>query len=219
MSNNSTLSAGIDYAAMRTAMVVSQLRPNGVTDVRLLGAMGSVPREAFLPEERRTVAYADRPVPLAGGRGLNPPMTTARLFNALELEPDARLLIVGAASGYSTAIANSLCASVTSVEDDVALIALAPANVSIVQGALAKGAPEKAPFDAILIDGAVESIPDALVDQLVGDGRIACAILKDGVTRLAIGRRGGSSFATSEFADAEAVVLPGFSAVREFVFE
>lgn len=200
-------------------MVVSQLRPNGVTDTRLLAAMGDVPREDFLPEGRRAVAYADRPVPLAAGRGLNPPMTTARLFNALELGLDTRLLIVGAATGYSTAIAKALCASVTSVEDDSALIALAPTDVSITQGALADGAPDKAPFDAILIDGAVESIPDSLIAQLADDGRIACAILNDGVTRLAIGRRGGGSFATSEFADAEAVVLPGFAAVREFVFE
>lgn len=200
-------------------MVVSQLRPNGVTDTRLLAAMGSTPREEFLPEARRAVAYADRPVPLAAGRSLNPPMTTARLFNALDLRADSRLLIVGAASGYSTAIAAELCALVASVEEDGALIALAPATVAITQGGLVNGAPDRAPFDAILIDGAVESIPDALVAQLADDGRIACAIMKDGVTRLAIGRRGGSSFATSEFADAEAVVLPGFAPVREFVFE
>lgn len=200
-------------------MVVSQLRPNGVTDTRLLAAMGSVQREDFLPDARRAVAYTDRPVQLTADRALNPPMTTARLLDALKLTPDAHLLIVGAASGYAAAVARELCTSVTAVEADAALISLAPQGIAIVSGDLTKGAPDAAPFDAILIDGAVESIPDSLVAQLADDGRLACALVQDGITRLAVGRRGGSSFATSEFVDAEAVVLPGFATVREFVFD
>jgi protein-L-isoaspartate(D-aspartate) O-methyltransferase len=219
VSTNHSSSTGTDYAAMRTAMVVSQLRPNGVTDTRLLAAMGDLPRERFLPDARRAVAYADRPVPLANGRALNPPMTTARLLDALKLTPNARLLIVGAASGYATAVARELCASVTGIEEDADLIALAPEGLSLTQGSLVSGAPDAAPFDAILIDGAIESIPDALLAQLADNGRIACAIVRDGVARLSIGRRGGSGFALSDFADAEAVVLPGFAAIREFVFE
>lgn len=199
-------------------MVVSQLRPNGVTDTRLLAAMGSVPREDFVPEARRAVAYADRPVPLSDGRALNPPMTTARLIDALKLKAGARLLIVGAATGYSAAVASAMGASVTAVEEDATLTALAPTGTAITSGPLAAGAAIHAPFDAILIDGAVEEVPETLVEQLSADGQLACAIVKDGVTRLATGRRGGSSFAIVDFVDAEAVVLPGFAAAREFVF-
>jgi protein-L-isoaspartate(D-aspartate) O-methyltransferase len=203
---------------MRAAMVASQLRTNGVTDVRLLSAMGSVPREDFVPEARRAVSYSDRSIPLAQGRSLNPPMTTARLLDALKLRSDVRLLIVGAASGYSTAVASKICDSVVAVEDDAALIALAPTGITIKSAPLASGAPEGASYDAILIDGAVEQVPETLVGQLSADGQLACAIVKDGITRLATGRRGGSSFAVVDFADAEAVVLPGFAPAREFVF-
>lgn len=199
-------------------MVVSQLRPNGVTDGGVLAAMGSVPREDFVPAARRAACYADRPIPLAPGRALNPPMTTARLFNALMLDAGDRLLIIGAASGYSAAVAANLCASVTAIEEDPALVALAPDGVMITIGALRDGAPQDAPFDAILIDGAVTHVPEALVTQLSAGGQLACAIVKDGITRLATGRKGGSSFAVVDFADAEAVVLPGFAPAPEFVF-
>lgn len=198
-------------------MVASQLRPNNVTDTRLLAAMGTVPREAFLPDSRRAVAYADRPIPLTPSRALNPPMTTARLLDALKLTSGDRLLIVGAASGYSAAVAVDLCGSVVAVEEDATLIALAQ-GTAIVSAPLAAGAPDEAPFDAILIDGAVEAVPDGLVTQLAPGGRLACGVVKDGVTRLALGRKGGSSFALVDFADAEVVILPGFAPAREFVF-
>lgn len=198
-------------------MVVSQLRPNAVTDPRLLAAMGTVAREAFLPDSRRNVAYADRPVPLTPSRSLNPPLTTARLLDALKLVPGDRLLIVGAASGYSAAIAADLCDSVVAVEEDAALVALSQDN-SITNAPLAAGAPDAAPFDAILVDGAVEAVPEGLVAQLAPGGRLSCGIVKDGVTRLSLGRKGGNSFALVDFADAEVVVLPGFALKREFVF-
>ncbi len=220
MTENSPIE-NADFAAMRAAMVASQLRTNGVTDLALLEALGCVPREAFLPESRAASAYIDRAVPLDNGRALNPPMTTALLLNAADIAPDSRVLIVGAATGYALALAAAMASDVTGVESDAALAALATANVPgarVTTGPLETGAAAHGPYDAIVIDGAVEFVPDALVAQLAPTGRLTVALLEGGVARLAVGRRGGTGFALSAFVDAEAVVLPGFVRPREFVF-
>jgi protein-L-isoaspartate(D-aspartate) O-methyltransferase len=211
----------MDFAAMRAAMVASQLRTNGVTDLALLDSLGRVPREAFVPADRRATAYIDRAVPLGGGRALNPPMTTALLLNAADIGSGDNVLIVGAATGYALALVAGTDARATGVESDAGLAAQAVANVPdarVVEGPLDTGAAAHAPFDAIVIDGAVEFVPEALIAQLAPDGRLTAAVSENGVTRLAVGRRGGSGFALSSFADAEAVALPGFVRPREFVF-
>lgn len=210
-----------DFPAMRASMVASQLRTNGVTDLPLLNALGRVPRESFVPQERAAAAYIDRMVPLGGGRSLNPPMTTALLLNAADIGPTSRVLIVGAATGYALALAASMSTDVTGVESDSALAAQATANVPsvrVIEGPLETGAAAHAPYDAIVIDGAVEFVPEALVAQLAPTGRLTVALLEGGVARLAVGRRGGTGFALSAFVDAESVVLPGFVRPREFVF-
>lgn len=212
--------AAVDFEAMRQAMVASQLRTVGVDDPRLIAALAIVPREAFVPAERRALAYADLSIDLGGGRALNPPMATALLLDAAEIRSGDRVLIVGAATGYAAAVAALLAGSVTALEADPALAAEARANVPAVQvceGPLEAGAPG-GPFDAIVIDGAVEQLPDAIVAQLAEGGRLAAAIDDRGVTRLAVGRRGGSGFAPIPFADASAVRLPGFARPRAFVF-
>lgn len=210
-----------DYAQMRRAMIVSQLRPNAVTDVALLEAMARVPREAFVPEAHRAVAYTDRSVPLGNGRALNPPMTMARLLNAASITMTSNVLIVGAATGYAVAVVASMGARVTGVECDPTLAMQAMGNVPdarIVEGALQAGVPEQAPYDCIVVDGAVEVVPEELVAQLAPNGRLATAVYDKGVTRLALGRKGGTGFALVDFADAEAVVLPGFDRAKTFVF-
>ncbi len=210
-----------NFAAMRVAMVASQLRPNGVTGLAVLDALGWVPREAFVPADRRSAAYIDRAVPLGGGRALNPPMTTALLLDAADIAADSRVLIVGAATGYALALTASITKDVTGVESDAALAAHASANVPsarVVVGPLETGASAHAPYDSIVIDGAVEFVPEALIAQLTLTGRLTVALVEGGVARLAVGRRGGTGFALSAFVDAEAVVLPGFSHAREFVF-
>lgn len=217
----STTPDSSEYAAMRAAMVACQLRPNGVTHAALLEAMGRVPRESFVAETRRAVAYTDRAVPLDNGRALNPPMTTALLLNAADIESDSRVLIVGAATGYATALAASMASDVVGVECDPALADVATSNAPaarIIEGDLAIGVPLHGPYDAIVIDGAVEFVPDALIAQLAPGGRLTTALVEGNVTRLAVGRRGGTGFALSAFVDAEAVVLPGFVRPREFVF-
>jgi protein-L-isoaspartate(D-aspartate) O-methyltransferase len=213
-----------DFEQMRRSMVASQLRTTGVADARVLAAVGAVPRERFVPRERRATAYSDILVPLPGGRELNPPMATARLLSEAGPRGHERAMVVGAATGYSAALLDRLAASVVAVEEDEGLAAfardaLAGSDVELVEGPLAEGHPVGAPYDLILIDGAVESVPDALVGQLAEGGKLAAAILDRGVTRLALGRRVGGSFGLTVFADAAAALLPGFVEPRTFSFE
>lgn len=210
-----------DYDAARAAMVASQLRTAGVSSPRLLGAMGRVARERFVPAMSRANAYIDRAVPLSPTRALNPPVTTAQLIEAAAILPDERVLVVGVASGYALAVCALLSRSVVGVESDAALGATARDNVAgatVIEGALENGAADHAPFDVIVIDGAVTELPEALVGQLAPEGRLATALIDRGVTRLAIGRRGGTGFALVPFDDGDAVVLPGFARPKAFVF-
>lgn len=210
-----------DFEAMRHAMVASQLRTTAVDDPRVIAALTRVPREDFVPADRRAVAYADAVQPLGNGRYLNTPMASARLVNAAAIAAGERVLIVGAATGYVAALVALLGAQVVALEPDPALAAQGRAGTpqaEWVSGPLEAGAPDHAPYDAVVIDGAVEQVPAALVDQLAITGRMTCGIVDRGVTRLAVGRRGGSGFALRPFADAEIVGLPGFAIIREFAF-
>ncbi len=213
-----------DFEHRRRAMVASQLRTTGVADARVLAAAGAVPRERFVPEERCAMAYADALVPLGGGRELNPPMATARLLSEASPRGDERAMVIGAATGYSAALLERLAASVVAVEEDPRLAdfaraALAGSAIKVVEAPLAEGWPRRAPYDLILIDGAVEFVPEAIVAQLADGGRLAAALLDRGVTRLALGRRVGGGFGMAAFADAAAAVLPGFVKPRKFSFE
>jgi protein-L-isoaspartate(D-aspartate) O-methyltransferase len=185
------------FEDMRHAMVVSQLRPDGVTDPRVIDAMATVPREDYVPEDRRSTAYADRLIPMSDGRGINPPMVTGRLLSEARIVTGEDVLIVGSATGYTAAVVAKLTDSVTIAE---------------------AGATVKGTYDVIMIDGAVEHVPDALVDHLAANGRLITGIVESGVTRLSIGRRGGSGFGLVAFMDAEMVVLPEFSRPPAFVF-
>jgi protein-L-isoaspartate(D-aspartate) O-methyltransferase len=216
--------SSFDFEHMRRAMVASQLRTTGVADARVLAAVGAVARERFVPDERAAMAYADAMVPLGGGRDLNPSMATARLLSEAGLRGEERAMVIGAASGYSAALLDRLAGSVVAVEEDerlraMAREALAGTSVEIIDAPLAEGHAAGAPYDFILIDGAVEFVPDALVAQLADEGLLATAILDRGVTRLALGRRAGDGFGLKTFADAAAAILPGFVRPRKFSFE
>lgn len=213
----------LNYEIMRSAMVSNQLRTAAVNDVRVVEALRAVPRERHVPSESAALAYVDRAVPLGGGRALNPPMATGRLLTEAHPQPGDRVLVVGAATGYCAALLAELTASVTALEEDAALVAQARAantspRIEHVRGPLAKGWKKGAPYDLIVIDGAVEHVPQALIDQLAPDGRLATAIVDRGVTRLCIGRRAGTAFGLAAFVDAEAVILPGFAQPQGFVF-
>lgn len=207
-----------DFDQMRRAMVDSQLRTNNVNDPRLIAALSAVPRERFVPVEAQVAAYIDRPVPLGGGRALNAPLATARLLAEARPTATDRVLVIGSATGYAAALLSGLVASVTALEEDAALVPVETPGVRYVSGPLAAGWAENAPYDLILIDGAVETVPKAISDQLVDGGRLATGLVERGVTRLAIGRRAGDGFGLVTILDAEAVNLPGFAPAPEFIF-
>lgn len=212
-----------NFESMRMAMVSNQLRTTAVNDVRVVDAMRAVPREDYVPADRAAVAYVDTLVPLGGGRLLNSPMATGRLLTEIEAQPGDRALIVGAATGYSAALLARLVNHVVALDEDAALTAKAravglPANVTVVDGPLAEGWATGAPYDLILIDGAVEQVPQALIDQLADGGRLGAAVIERGVSRLSIGRKAGAAFGMIAFADAEAAPLPGFARPAAFTF-
>jgi protein-L-isoaspartate(D-aspartate) O-methyltransferase len=212
-----------NFEHMRRAMIASQLRTTGTNDPRVLAAMGEVAREDFVPRDRLPLAYADALVPLKPGRDLNPPMALGRLLTQAAPREGDRVLLIGAATGYAAAVLERLVGPLVAVEEDAELAArakaaLAGTAVRLVVGPLAKGWAKGAPYDLVLIDGAVEFVPEALIRQLGDGGRLAAAIVEQGVTRLAIGRKAGEGFAMAPFADAEAALLPGFAKPRAFVF-
>jgi protein-L-isoaspartate(D-aspartate) O-methyltransferase len=208
------------FEPMRRAMVASQLRTTGVSDPRVVEAMGEVPRERFVPQERLALAYADALVP---GRALNPPMALGRMLTEARLRGHERALVIGAATGYSAAVLAGLVRSVIALEEDEELYAFARkaldgTGVTLVRGSLAKGYAKGAPYDFILIDGAVEQVPLALVEQAADGAVVALAMLEEGVSRLAIGRVVAGAFGATIFADAETAALPGFEKPRGFSF-
>ncbi|AMK17260.1 MULTISPECIES: protein-L-isoaspartate O-methyltransferase family protein [Sphingobium] len=206
-----------NFSSMRTAMVESQLRTSDVDDQRVIAAMAHVPREDFVPVARRAMAYVDRPIPLENGRALNPPLVTGRLLTEAQVEEGDRVLLIGAATGYSAALLAELGAKVTAVEasDGPQLLGSA---ATVVRGPLAAGAPDNALYDLLFIDGAVEEVPAALVQQLADGARVVTGIVERGVTRLCSGRVVSGVLGLASLADLEMVVLPGFSAPERFVF-
>lgn len=208
---------------MRAAMVDGQLRTNDVSDPRVVAAMAAVPREAFVGGDRRALAYVDIAVQLSEGRALNPPMATGRLLSEARPLPGERVLLVGAATGYAAALLARLGCEVVALEEGLLAAECkrrltGTVGVTVVEGALAAGWKKAAPYDLIFIDGAVEALSDALVAQVRDGGRIATGLVVRGVTRLAIGRKAGLGFGLASFADADAVILPGFAPAKSFSF-
>lgn len=210
--------------ARRQAMVSSQLRTNAVNDPRVVVAMGRVPRERFVPADARDFAYRDTAIPLGNARYLNVPMATGRLLTEAYLRPEDRVLLIGSATGYTAAVLAELVAHVTAVESDPALVAAAwdmlggEARVELVEGPLEAGRSEGAPYDVLVIDGAVEFVPEALLAQVKPEGRVVTGLVDRNIIRLASGRRSTGGFGLATFADVDCVVLPGFSRPRGFTF-
>jgi protein-L-isoaspartate(D-aspartate) O-methyltransferase len=208
-----------DFSLARRAMVDSQLRPEAVTDRAVLAAMASVERERFVPEGARALAYFDRPLPLTKGRAMMPPAALGRLLSELAPRTGERALVVGSGTGYSAALLKAIGLDVVALESDEQLASSArDAGIETVTGDLREGWKKGAPFDVILLDGAVEEIPATLVKQLTAEGRLAGAIVDRGVTRLVVGRAAGGSFGLRSLADADVDILPGFERPRAFTF-
>ena len=200
-------------------MVESQLRPQGVTDPRVLDAMATVRREKFLPDHTRPLAYVDRGVAIGDGRFLPSPAVLGRLLTQMMPEPGQRALVVGAGTGYSSAVLAHIGLDVVALESSGELAASArELGIDAVEGPLEAGWKKRAPYDLVLIDGAVEYIPDAIVDQLADGGRLGTALVDRGITRLTVGRRAGGAFGCLSVGDAGTPALPGFSKPQAFTF-
>ena len=208
-----------DYAAARQAMVDGQLRPQGVNDPAVIAAMSSVPRERFVPEAQRPMAYADRALPIAPGRQMPAPEALGMLLTALGPRPGERALVVGSGSGYAAAVLAELGVEVTAIESHAELAAAGRANgIDVVEGPLEAGCEQAAPYDLVLIDGAVEFVPDAISGQLRDGGRIGFGQVDRGITRLMMGRKAAGGLGLHSISDAGMPVLPGFERPPAFTF-
>ena len=208
-----------DFAAAREAMVENQLRPQGVNDRGVIEAMRKIPRENYLPSHTRPLAYVDRAVGIGEGRFLAASAVLGQLLTQMAPVAGQRALVVGAGTGYSTAVLVAMGLKVVALESDAALAAAArDRGIEVIEGPLAEGWADAAPYDRILIDGAVDAIPDAIVSQLADGGRLGTAIADRGITRLAVGRKAGNAFGTLSIGDAGVPALPGFSRPKAFTF-
>jgi protein-L-isoaspartate(D-aspartate) O-methyltransferase len=219
----------VDFAALRQRMVDNQLRTSQVTDREVIRAFLTVPRELFVESAERPFAYADRELKMTGeapNRRMLDPVTLARLIHALPRGPEVRALVVGCGTGYSAAILAELSGSVGALDENRALVGLArenlaslgAANVSVVEGKLVEGDGAAAPYEAILVDGAVEVLPEAIMRQLKEGGRLATVERDDRVSRAMLYEKVGEDATKWPLFDAWATLLPGFERKREFVF-
>jgi protein-L-isoaspartate(D-aspartate) O-methyltransferase len=225
----------IDFARRRLTMVETQLRPNEVTDTRLIAAMSALPRERFVPERMRAFAYIDErlevfpAIDAAPARFLLAPMVLARLVQLAAVEPGDTVLDVGCVTGYSTAILARLGREVVGVEPEPELAdaarenlrALDLANVEIFESDLARGCPEKGPYDVILLNGSVPAPPESLFGQMREGGRLAAILSRpspgaQGRATLFV-KAGGEVSGLPHF-DAGAAPLPRFSRESSFSF-
>lgn len=217
----------MDFETARRHMVDSQVRPNDVTDPRILRAFETVARERFLPAELRAQAYIDREVVYAPGRALMTARDFAKLLEALDIEADALILDAGCGAGYSSAVLAQLGEMVVAVESDEALASTAQenwsaenvVNAAVIGGAPETGAPKQGPFDAIVIAGAIEVEPTALLGQLKDGGRLGAILRRNGVSKGVVWTRSGAATSAREVFDAAArTVIPGFARPKAFVF-
>lgn len=217
-----------DLALQRKNMVESQVRPSDVTDRRITAAMMALPRERFLPPHLAGLAYSDGALALGDGRGLMAPRDFARLIQLAVIGDGDRVLDVGSAGGYSAAVLSRLAREVVALESNhgEALNATATlpefggANVKIVSGPLEAGWPEGAPYDVIVVEGALDAVPATLLAQLAPGGRLVAILVADGIGRAAVfGPGPGHSAAPRLAFEASAPRLPGFvSTAEKFVF-
>jgi len=216
-----------DFDAARVRMIEGQLRPNKVTDERVIGAFMRIRRELFVPDKLRRLAYVDDDLQFAGGRYLMQPMVAARLLQAAMVEPKDTALVVGAGVGYEAALLSVLGRSVVALEDNAelarigrsALVEQRIASVAYVEDPLHLGHRQRSPYDVILFGGAVAAIPAEISGQLAEGGRLV-AVLRPGpgLGRATLLTRTGEELVQRVMFDAATRLLPGFVAKPGFVF-
>lgn len=221
-----------DFETMRAHMVACQVRPSNVSDARLLAAMARIPRERFVPEDRRAIAYVDDDIEIGPGRWLMAPAAFARLAAETPVRPADTVLDIGCATGYSTAVLGSMAAAAIGVEPDPEFAARASDllaelgidNAVVVNRPLVEGCPGQAPYDAIVLGGAIGAVPEALLAQLADGGRLAA--IERGRGAVGASRAGkaarwiktGGAVSRRPLFDAAAAPLPGFERSAGFVF-
>ena len=220
-----------DFAAARANMIESQVRPNGITDRRIIAAMEQIARESFVPESRKAIAYVDEDVPLApadrskGPRALIEAMAFARMLQHAMIKPGDRVLDVGAGTGYGAAVISALAAEVVALECDSGLAAEARrnlaglANVKVVEGNLEAGAAAGQSFDVIVIEGRVAEVSSALLAQLGDGGRLVAVVGEADMAQACVSTKSGGTVAVRRVFDASVTPLPGFEKKKPaFVF-
>jgi protein-L-isoaspartate(D-aspartate) O-methyltransferase len=216
----------IDFAAAREAMVDRQVRTADVTLYPIIDAMLAVPREDFVPPTWQPVAYLGEHVPIAPGRVLLDPRVFAKLLDAVNPGPSDLVLDLGCGYGYSTAVLGRMAEAVVALEEDPLLAAEAEAllaahsvdNAVVQTGSLTAGDPEHGPFDAVIVEGAVEVLPEAIAGQVKPGGRIAAIFAVGAGGQARLGLRTEQGITWRRLFDAAAPVLPGFAATKAFEF-
>jgi protein-L-isoaspartate(D-aspartate) O-methyltransferase len=219
-----------DFSTARQKMVDGQVRPSDVTDPRIIDALLAVPREAFVPESQRALAYLDLDLDVGEGghakRFLIKPVVIAKMLQAAEISETDSVLVVGCASGYAAAVAAKLAARVTATESDGALAAKASdtlaklgfANVTVRTAAAADGDEANAPYDVIVLAGSTEIVPDRLYRQLRDGGRLVGVFAMSRPPRAMIVTHSHADFGDRALFDAAVPVLPGLERPPAFVF-
>jgi protein-L-isoaspartate(D-aspartate) O-methyltransferase len=216
----------MDFSTARRNMIERQIRPNKVVDESLLSSMGEAPRERFLPDALRAVAYVDEDLKLSAERSLMEPRVLARLLQELALTSGDAVLDIASGTGYAAAIMARLVGAVFALESDADLQGraadlfgdLALDNIVPVEGDLAAGCAEHAPFNAILIEGAVDTVPAGLLDQLADGGRLVAVVMDNGVGRATLFRKDGDHLSRRVLFDANLPVLKAFRSPEAFTF-
>jgi protein-L-isoaspartate(D-aspartate) O-methyltransferase len=213
-----------DFTARRQLMVDTQVRPSDVTKYPIIDAMLAVEREKFLPESLREAAYAGENLDLGNGRVVLEPRTLAKMLDALDVSGDELVLDLGSAYGYSAAVTARMAEAVIAVEEDTSMADEAQAalssagadNVFMHVGPLAEGAAEHGPYDVILLQGGVETLPEVIQTQLKDGGRIACLFMEGALGVVRIGYKSAGRISWRFEFNASAPVLPGFEKANAF---
>ncbi|MCO6363401.1 protein-L-isoaspartate O-methyltransferase [Paracoccus sp. 08] len=213
-----------DFAARRTTMVDTQVRTSDVTKFPVIDAMLTIPREEFVPASRRSVAYSGENLDIGHGRVLLEPRTLAKMVDALDIQPDELVLDLACGYGYSAAVMARMAEAVVAIEDDAELASEAEQrlseagidNVAVLHAPLTEGAPKQGPYDVILIEGAVQDIPAAIVEQLREGGRVAALFVEGALGVARIGTRQNGQLSWRYSFNAKAPMLSGFGLQRGF---
>ena len=216
----------MDYAQARRNMIDCQLRTNKVTDDALLEAMGTLPREEFVPAALRAKSYSDCDIGISATRSMMAPMTLARMFQCLKISRGDVALVVGSSSGYAAAVMGQIARVVFAFESNAEnqeqigslYTSLGLDNVVSVTGPLEKGWAKEAPYDVIYVDGAVESLPDELFEQLGDGGRLVAVVVENGIGRATRFIRKNARNSGNVIFDANAQLFAEFSQPQDFVF-